>query len=118
MKILTLIIAVLFLSACNEQQKEFKDVTIGMTRQEVSLKAGEPSSKKNVGPIELWSYKVQNRTVVFKNDTVFNVITSSEARVDSIGISLKEAGDDLKKEADKAVGKIDSLGKSILNKIL
>lgn len=118
MKILNLIIAVLFLVSCSEQKKEFKNVSVGMTQEEVTLNAGQPSSKKNVGPLALWIYLDADRTVVFRNDTVLNVITSTDARVDSIQMGLKKAGKDLKKdlkkEAGKAVDKIDSLGKNLL----
>jgi outer membrane protein assembly factor BamE (lipoprotein component of BamABCDE complex) len=120
MKILNLMIAVLFLASCSQQKKEFKNVSVGMTQEEVTLNAGEPSTKKNVGPVALWVYLEADRTVVFRNDTVFNVITSANARVDSIEMGLKNAGKDLKKdlkkEAGKAVDKIDSLGKDLLKK--
>lgn len=118
MKILNLIVAVLFLASCSQQKKEFKNVSVGMTQTEVTQNAGEPSSKKNAGPLALWVYLEANRTVVFRNDTVLNVITSADARVDSIQMLLKNAGKDLKKdlkkEAGKAIDKIDSLGKNLL----
>ncbi|WP_026898064.1 hypothetical protein [Daejeonella oryzae] len=117
MKFLYAITAAIFLSACSEQQKEFSDISAGMTQQEVILNAGEPSAKKELGQTELWTYKDADRTIVFRNDTVLNVLTSSEARIDSIEMSLQDVGEDIKTGAEKAAGKIDSLGNNLKKRI-
>ncbi|MEO8795629.1 MAG: hypothetical protein ABI390_09185 [Daejeonella sp.] len=114
MKILISILLIVLMSACTQSRQKFENVEKGMSMQEVSLNAGEPSEKKNLGNIELWVYKDADRTVVFRHDSVFTIITSAEARADSIEMIVNKAGNDLKKGVIKAGDKLDSLGGNLI----
>jgi hypothetical protein len=120
MKNIILFLATIVLLSCNRQQKEFASIEKGMNKSKVLELAGEPTKKTNVGLAELWTYDASNRTVIFRKDTVYNIITSSEARLDSLKNSMEEAGSkieagaketgkDLKEGADKLTDKADSL---------
>lgn len=90
-----------FLNSCADK-KEFSSVKKGMTKEEVILQAGEPTSKRDILVAEVWKYDLADRTVVFRNGLVYDIITSTEARIDSIETTLKETGSDLK-EAGKDI---------------
>ena len=83
MKQLIFAALIFLLAACTSEPKEFPGVFIGMTSQEVLEKAGPPSAKRNIGLADLWVYKEADRTVVFREDTVYDIIISAEARIDS-----------------------------------
>jgi hypothetical protein len=82
-----------------------------MTSQEVLQVAGEPSKKRDIALANLWIYEKSDRTVIFRKDTVFDIITSANARVDTIERSLDKIGDKIKTQAKKAGKKIDSLSR-------
>ena len=90
--------ALLFLS-CNKQQKEFANIEKGMNKSQVLELAGEPTKKNNVGLAELWTYDSADRTIIFRKDTVYNIITSSEARIDSLQSTMKDAGQKIEEGA-------------------
>ncbi len=113
MKILFSIFIIILISACTEPAQKFGNVEKGMSMQEVFLNSGEPSEKNKLGKLELWVYKEADRTVIFQNDSVLTIITSAEARADSIEMAVKKAGKDLKKEIIKTGEKIDSLGEDL-----
>lgn len=93
MKPILLISCVLtFLLSCSNTPKELKGVKTGMTKEQVLTFAGEPTSRNNLEIADLWVYEDADRTIVFRNDTVFNIITTANARIDSIKSSLKNAG--------------------------
>jgi len=119
MKNIFLFAAVVLLS-CNKQQKDFASIEKGMNKSKVVELAGEPTKKTNVGVAEFWTYDGSDRTVIFRKDTVYNIITSSEARIDSLGKSMEEAGnkieqgaketgEDIREGAKKITSKADSL---------
>lgn len=106
-----------FLAACSQEPKNFSQVSTGMTKEEVLKKAGAPSSKNNIGLAELWVYSKSDRTVVFRKDTVFDIITSPHARIDSINLMLKQTGEDIKKDMKKAEDSLEKIGSRIKHKI-
>ena len=104
MKALLIFLTLIVFISCNEQQKEFANIEKGMNKSEVEAIAGEPTKKTNVGLAELWTYDSADRTIVFRKDTVFNIITSSEARIDSLQNKVEDAGQKIQ-EGAKETGK-------------
>lgn len=100
--LLTLISILIFFTQCQKKQKDFGQVQKGMTKSEVLSLTGEPDQKNTVGPAEFWTYRDSNRTIGFRKDTVYNIMTSPEARADSIRQSVREAGRDLKEKSKEA----------------
>ena len=88
-----------------------------MSKQEVIAAVGEPSKKNDILVAELWEYTDAGRTIVLRNDTVSDVMTSADARIDSIKASLKETGQDIKEKLKTAGEKLDSLGDRIGGKL-
>lgn len=117
MKNIVLAMLVLFLAACAGNSKDFSSVKTGMSSQQVLLHAGEPDQKHDIGVADLWIYEKVDRTVVFRQDTVYDIITSSNARIDSIEMTLDHLGDKIENQAEKAVDKIDSLGNKLKKKL-
>ena len=111
-------IATLFLMACGNNPKTFENIRLGMTKADVVTEVGEPSKKNDLLMAELWVYDQYDRTLVFKSDTVSDIITSAEARVDSIENSLKDFGQDVKQKLDHTGDTIDSASLRIKNKIM
>ncbi len=105
------------LSSCTEKQQEFSSVKKGMTKDEVVKQVGEPTSKRDVLVAEMWKYDMADRTIVFRNGTVYDIITSTEARVDSIESTLKDAGKGLKEKLQQTGDTIDSAGRRLKDKI-
>lgn len=87
-----------------------------MSGQQVLLHAGEPDQKQDIGVADLWIYERADRTVVFRQDTVYDIITSADARIDSIKMTLDNLGDKIENQAEKAVDKLDSLGNRLKEK--
>lgn len=112
---LTILLLAFILAACSDNSKDFSSVKVGMTNLEVLKYAGEPDKKKDIGVADLWVYEKADRTVVFRKDTVYDIITSANARIDSVKTTLDNIGDKIEDEAEKAVDKIDSLGRRIKN---
>lgn len=103
------------LASCSDGSKNFSSVEVGMTSQEVLKYAGEPDQRRDVGIADLWVYHEVDRTVVFRKDTVYDIITSADARIDSIKTTLDDIGDKIEKQAEKAVDKLDSVGGRLTN---
>ena len=101
------------LIACTEKVKEFSSVKEGMPSTQVLQYAGEPDRRQDLGVAKLWVYEKADRTVVLRNDTVFDIITSADARLDSIKTTLDNVGDKIEKQAEKAGNKLDSLGRTL-----
>jgi len=116
-KYLIILLSVIVLSSCADKQKEFSTVTKGMTKEEVIKQVGEPTSKNDILIAEVWKYDLANRTVVFRNGTVYDIITSTGARIDSIESTLKETGRDLKEKLKQTGDTLDSTGRRLKNKI-
>ncbi|MHB1177980.1 MAG: hypothetical protein ACYCZO_06575 [Daejeonella sp.] len=117
-KHLMVILILALFSSCAEKQKNFADIKTGMSKEQVLQQAGEPDKKNDILISELWVYKNANRTVVFRKDTVYDIITSANARIDSIEATLKEAGRDVKEKLKSAGDTIDSASLKIKNKIM
>lgn len=115
-KSIILFLAVI-VSACSENTKDFSSVKVGMTSLEVLEYAGEPNKKQDIGVADLWVYEQADRTVVFRQDTVYDIITSANARIDSVKMTLENVGDKIENQAEKAVDKIDSLGNRLNKKL-
>lgn len=117
-KYLLILLSAFLFTACTEKQKEFANISTGMTKEEVLSKVGEPTKKNDILLAELWVYENAARTIVFRKDTVYDIITSSKARVDSIEASLKETGNDIKEKLKSTGDTIDSASLRIKNKVM
>ncbi|MEJ7779461.1 MAG: outer membrane protein assembly factor BamE [Daejeonella sp.] len=117
-KYLTVVLIFAMFSSCTEKQKDFADIKTGMTKEQVLQQAGEPDKKNDILISDLWVYNDADRTVVFRKDTVYDIITSASARIDSIEATLKEAGRDVKEKLKSAGDTIDSASLKIKNKIM
>lgn len=115
-KYLIIFLSLIVLSSCTDKQKEFSTIKKGMTKEEVILQVGEPTSKRDILVAEVWKYDLANRTVFFRNGIVYDIITSAEARVDSIESTLKETGRDLKQSFKKTGDTLDSTSRRLKNK--
>lgn len=113
-----ILFSLLLLTSCAEKQKQFANIKTGMTKEQVLQQAGEPSKKNDILISELWVYKNEDRTVVFRKDTVYDIITSANARIDSIEAKLKETGKDVREKLKSAADTIDSASLKIKNKIM
>jgi hypothetical protein len=123
-KYLIILLSIVALGSCTEKQKEFSTVQKGMTKEEVIQQVGQPTTKRDILVAEVWKYDLADRTVVFRNGTVYDIITSTEARIDSIeatlkatGKSLKETGKDLKERLDRTGDTIDSSSRRLKDNI-
>lgn len=112
--------ALIIITGCSKHPKDFSSVKIGMESHNVLQNAGEPDKRQSIGVADLWTYIAADRTVVLRRDTVYTIVTSATARVDSIKYSMetigdkvetgaKKAGAAIKNGAGKVVEKIDSL---------
>ena len=118
------VVFLLILVACSDNPKDFAAVKVGMSSKDVLQYAGEPDKRQDIGVADLWVYKNADRTVVLRNDTVYDIITSADARIDSVKTTLDKIGDKIEVQAEKAGAKIktgaekagdklDSLGRKI-----
>lgn len=112
MKVLLVLLSFI-MASCSENVKDLSSVKTGMTSQEVLKHAGEPDQKQDVGIADLWIYEKADRTVVFRKDTVYDIITSADARFDSIKTTLDNIGDKIEKQADKAGDRLDSVSRRL-----
>ncbi len=115
---LLIILSAILFTSCAEKKKDFANVSTGMTKQEVISQVGEPSKKNDILLAELWVYEKADRTIVFRKDTVYDIITSANARVDSIAASLKEKGKEGEEKLKSVGDTIDSAVLRIRNKIM
>ena len=112
-KYLLILLSVILLNSCADKQKEFSSVKKGMTKDEVIRQAGEPTSKRDILVAEVWKYDLADRTVVFRNGLVYDIITSTEARIDSIESTLKATGSDLKEAGRDIKERLQKTGDSV-----
>ena len=113
-----IILVLAVFASCAEKQKKFANIKTGMTKEQVLQQAGEPSKKNDILISELWVYNNEDRTVVFRRDTVYDIITSADARIDSIEGTLKKTGKAVKEKLKSAADSIDSASKKIKSKIM
>lgn len=118
MKIIILILfCALVLGACSKKQKDLANITKGMTKTEVISQVGEPDKKTDLLMADLWRYDEAGRTIVFRQDTVYDIMTSTDARLDSIENALKETGSDVEEKIKATGDTLDSAGRALKNKI-
>ena len=110
---LIILFSIVLLSSCTQNQKELSSIKKGMTKEEVIRQAGEPTSKRDILVAEVWKYDLADRTVVFRNGIVYDIITSAEARIDSIESTLKETGSDLKEAGRDIKEKLQQTGDTV-----
>lgn len=111
--ILIVLIACFALASCREKPKDFNAVAIGMTKDQVTAVVGEPAKKNELAIADLWVYPDADRSIIFRKDTVYNIITSADARIDSIEAGLKSTGDDLKNTGEVIDRKLERFGDSV-----
>lgn len=106
----------LFIS-CTQTPKKLGTIETGMSKEAVIAIAGQPSGKNVINKTEIWNYPDSNRTVVFRADTVYTILTSPEARADSVGKWLDKTDDKLKDQLGDLAEKADSVGSHIVKKL-
>lgn len=112
-KIFALLLATAAFAACTNRPKDLSTVTIGMTKTEVTAIVGEPVKKNILNSTEIWDYPDSSRTIVFRKDTVYTIMTSRKARMDSIAIWVDTADNRLERGLDKAGQAIEKAGEKI-----
>lgn len=117
-KYLIILLSLSILSSCADKQKEFSSITKGMTKEEVILQVGEPTSKRDILVAEIWKYDLADRTIVFRNGEVYDIMTSTKARVDSIESALKETGREVKEKLQQTGDTLDSASRRLKEKIV
>lgn len=110
------IISAILISGCSRPSKDLATVEIGMTKAEVTGIVGEPKKKNVVNETEIWDYPDSNRTVVFRMDTVYSIMTSARARLDSVSVWMDSTNNKVKKGFDKVGDKLEDAGDKIQNK--
>ncbi len=113
-----ILLSFIILSSCADKQKEFSSITKGMTKEEVIQQVGEPTTKRDILVAEVWKYDLADRTIVFRNGEVYDIMTSTEARVDSIESALKETGRDVKEKLQQTGDTLDSASRRLKEKIV
>src|SRR5687768_12443619 len=101
------IISALILSSCSRPEKDLATIEIGMTKAEVTAIVGEPIKKNVINKTEIWDYPDSNRTVVFRMDTVYSIMTSARARLDSISIWMDSTNTKIKEGFGKIGNKLE-----------
>lgn len=107
----------MFFAGCSPSPKKLGGVEYGMSKAEVVAAVGEPTKKNVVNQTEIWDYPDSSRTIVFRMDTVYSIITSAKARADSMSLwldstntkaknTLGEIGEGIEDAADKVKDKL------------
>jgi outer membrane protein assembly factor BamE (lipoprotein component of BamABCDE complex) len=109
--------SILLLAACSKGAKTLSSVQTGMTKNEVIGIVGDPAKKNVVNKTEIWDYPDSNRTIIFRMDTVYRIVTSAEARVDSIGQWLDHTDDKVKQGLGNAGEKIGNAADKVKDKL-
>jgi outer membrane protein assembly factor BamE (lipoprotein component of BamABCDE complex) len=111
------LISILFLSSCSRPAKDLATVEIGMTKEQVTAIVGEPIKKNVINKTEIWDYPDSNRTIVFRMDTVYSIMTSARARLDSMNIWVDSTNTKAKKGLSKIGDKIENVSEKIGDKL-
>ncbi|MXV16264.1 hypothetical protein [Hufsiella ginkgonis] len=101
------------LSACGRTPKTLATVEIGMSKPGVTAIVGEPKQRNTIQNTEIWDYPDSGRTIVFRKDTVYTILTSPGARADSVAKWVSKTGDKLNKADDKVAKGIEKIGDKI-----
>mgnify|MGYP003575914625 CR=1 FL=1 len=104
------LLSAIILSSCSRPSKDLATVEIGMTKEQVTGIVGEPVKKNVINNTEIWDYPDSNRTVVFRMDTVYSIMTSARARLDSINIWMDSTNSKVK-EGFNNIG--DKIGNTV-----
>ncbi|WP_207426395.1 hypothetical protein [Pedobacter sp. SYSU D00535] len=112
-----LMFGLLLSSACSRPSKDLASVEIGMTKDEVVQMLGEPKKKDVVNQTELWNFTDSGRTIVFRADTVYAIMTSPRARMDSVAQLLDSADQKVKKGFNNVGDKIENVADKIGDKL-
>ena len=115
--VLFCVIAAMFLSNCTRPAKELATVEIGMTKAEVTGVVGEPKKKNVINKTEIWDYPDSNRTVVFRLDTVYAIMTSARARLDSVSVWMDSTNTKVKKGFGNIGDKLENAGDKLKTKV-
>jgi outer membrane protein assembly factor BamE (lipoprotein component of BamABCDE complex) len=111
-----ILITTLIVSACSRPSKDLATVEIGMTKAEVTGIVGEPKKKNVLNNTETWDYPDSSRIIIFRKDTVYSIMTSPKARIDSLDVLMDSTGSKLKKGINKVGNKLEKAGDKIRNK--
>ena len=103
----------LLLAACSHSPKDLATVEKGMSKEEVISIVGNPENKNVVNSTEIWDYPDSNRTIVFRKDTVYTILTSPEARADSVGRWLDKTNEKVKDGLGDLAEKAENAGERI-----
>lgn len=107
----------IFLMACHHSPKKLAVVTTGMSKGEVLGMVGEPKNKNIINETEVWDYPDSSRTIIFRMDTVYTIITSPSARADSLGKWLDKTDKKVKDQLGEVADKAGEAGKKLINKV-
>lgn len=111
-----ILLSAIAISSCSRPSKDLATVEIGMTKAEVTRIVGEPKKKNVINKTEIWDYPDSNRTIVFRMDTVYSIMTSARARLDSISIWMDSTNTKVKKSFGKIGDKLEDAGEKIKEK--
>ena len=118
MKVIYLsLIALIAFSSCNRPAKDLGSVRIGMTKAQVKAIVGEPEKKDVINETELWNFTDSSRTVVFRSDTVYAIMTSPKARIDSLAAWVGKTDQKVKKGFGNIGEKIENAADKVKDKL-
>jgi hypothetical protein len=111
-----ILLAAIALGSCSRPAKDLATVKIGMTKAEVTEIVGKPRKKNVINQTEIWDYPDSNRTIVFRMDTVYSIMTSARARLDSVSVWMDSTNTKVKKSFGKIGDKLEDAGDKIKEK--
>ncbi len=110
------LVAITFIG-CAPSPKKLSTVKNGMSKTEVISIVGDPAKKNVLNQTEIWDYPDSNRTIVFRMDTVYSVITSPLARADSMGKWLDSTDQKVKKGFSKIGNAVENAADKVKDKL-
>jgi hypothetical protein len=111
------IISITALFACSRPTKDLASVEIGMSKSQVQAIVGEPEKKDVINKTEVWNFTDSSRTVVFRADTVYAIMTSPQARLDSIASWVGKTNEKVKKGFGNIGDKIENAADKVEDKL-
>ncbi|MBC8052623.1 MAG: outer membrane protein assembly factor BamE [Sphingobacteriaceae bacterium] len=112
-----ILVSTILISGCSRSEKGLATVEIGMSKTDVSAIVGEPAKKNIINQTEIWDYTDSSRTIVFRKDTVYAIMNSPRARIDSMDVWLDSTGSNVKKGLNKIGDKLENAGDKIKNTV-